>query len=473
MPTITYDEFDVGLDHRKGKSVSDANRLRELKNAYVTKGKVIRKRPGVSLVADFAAVGEAGSVGLVAGLGKLNTFREDPVVVHSNSLFQNHELTHPSGPLDIEYIDFGDVFAGYIYVSCWYSNGSRLHHWLDGTVPPRILDVMCPQTESFVITSSKIYCINGPDVHVSKLLDARVWTQTSGNGALLAVSSNSVGSSVSKAVSEYDGRLGVYFNDSVQFYNTDEAWDADVYYKSVNGIGTKYPQTIKEFAGDTVFLSNSGFRSITTLANTNENLAETDVGSPIDDLVKPQLTGLNRPFAEFYTAGGQYWCCMREVTPQQVWAYTFSRTQKISAWARYFFDFQIDDMAVNEGTLYLRSGEKVYSVDQNDTVWTDDGVDYEMVMEMPFLDFKKPGSTKYISAMDIVLTGSIDVQFRYDPNDNTKITEKIRLTGDTRPLQSIPVEITTAGIAPVFSITNDEDVQIDAITFYYEELGNV
>ena len=39
MPVVTYSDFSIGKDLRKGASVSDANRLRELKNGYVTTGK--------------------------------------------------------------------------------------------------------------------------------------------------------------------------------------------------------------------------------------------------------------------------------------------------------------------------------------------------------------------------------------------------------------------------------------------------
>lgn len=547
MATITYDEFDIGLDHRKGASVSDANRLRELKNAYVSKGKVIRKRPGTTLAQQFTG-GEIGTKGLVAGNGKLNTFIEGEAVTHGNSLFQCHRLAHPTTVQNINKIDLGDVFNGYLYVSALYADATRYHHYIDisgdiaysnrlwatgeyctavandqkglrwkcttggtSTGEPTwtsavgdtvaagggviftaestwIADTNCPHSKSFIAISSKIYAIDTDMVRASGIAGAaRVWdptTPTTG-GTEVPVSTNAKGSSTPTAVSQYDGRLSAYFSDNVQFYDTDTPKDSDVYYKSVEGVGTKFAQTPREFAGDTIFLAGSGFRSITTLANTNQNLAETDVGSPIDKLVVPDIPNLVDPVSEFFTTGGQYWCHFDGINPDDVtgppavtqdalvWAYTFSRTQKISAWARYYFPWVIDAMAVNAGVLYLRSGEKVYQVDNTETIFTDDGEPYEMLMEMPFLDFKRPGSTKYIASMDLVIDGSVDVQFRYDPNKPTLLTNKIRVTGDTRPYQSIPVEITSPAIAPVFSDTSEDDVIIHAITFNYEELGPV
>ena len=64
MAEITFDRFDLGIDMRKGASVSDANRLREMKNAYVTTGLATEKRPGLTLVATLGE-GPARLAGMV------------------------------------------------------------------------------------------------------------------------------------------------------------------------------------------------------------------------------------------------------------------------------------------------------------------------------------------------------------------------------------------------------------------------
>ena len=89
MPVITFQDFGLGKDLRKGASVADANRLRELKNGYVTTGKAIRKRPGTSLIAKL----ETGTTGLIPGLGKLHTFTEATGISHSNALFEAHQVS--------------------------------------------------------------------------------------------------------------------------------------------------------------------------------------------------------------------------------------------------------------------------------------------------------------------------------------------------------------------------------------------
>ena len=82
MPSkiLTISDFSVGKDLRKGRSVADANRLRELKNGFVTNGKAIRKRWGTTKIAYL----ENYTAGLMAAGGVLHTFTEAPSITHAN-----------------------------------------------------------------------------------------------------------------------------------------------------------------------------------------------------------------------------------------------------------------------------------------------------------------------------------------------------------------------------------------------------
>lgn len=127
MPSITFDKFDRGLDLSKSASVSDANQLRELKNAFITKGKVIRKRPGLPKIATL----EAGTKGLVSGGGYLNTFYESGSITHGDGTFRANRVAHPVTAQDVKKIHYGDIFNGYIYTAVEYVDGSVYQHYLD------------------------------------------------------------------------------------------------------------------------------------------------------------------------------------------------------------------------------------------------------------------------------------------------------------------------------------------------------
>ena len=112
MPTLTIDRFERGIDRRKLPVVSDANRLVQCKNAYVTTGRSIRKRPGLSRITTL----EPGTAGLVSAGGRLNTFHGgERIITHADERFRAHWVPHPSG-YALTRVPFGTQFAGYLYV---------------------------------------------------------------------------------------------------------------------------------------------------------------------------------------------------------------------------------------------------------------------------------------------------------------------------------------------------------------------
>ena len=556
MSTIHFNEFSVGLDHRKSSSVADANRLRELKNAYITPGKVIRKRPGLPLIATL----EEGTTGLVSGNGKLNTFymegvnvfhadtrflanplkyatgsgiaygalaitgatQTDPCVVSVTNLFLGGERVYITGvvgmtelngrwftvanptlstlelvgvdstaygayvsggfviPDWLKKIHYGTVFFGTLYVAAEYGDTAVHHYFIDGSSPNRVLDAKCPNTKALVKQESRLWGIDGDVVSYCVLEDPLDWsTITAAPGAatdsgFIGTGAKAAGSADALALGQYDGRLAVFFVDGMQLWDigTDMRTDLN-FYKNVEGIGCKYPKTPTIFAGDVMFLARSGFRSITTQTYT-ANLTDVDVGSPIDTLVRAEIGDATDPHASYFIAQNQFWCAYpipSDPTKTRVWVYSYSKSAKVSAWSKYEIDFPVDDMVVHDGYLHLRSGDDVYRVDETDSVFTDGGNTYEMQVDFPFIDCKTPAVDKYFRSMDLTVLGTITVQFRYDPNDETKLTDPITVSGDTRPLQSIPIEITATAIAPVFKSSSGELVQIDAFSFHYENLG--
>lgn len=460
MPrSITFDRFEYGLDLRKGASVSDANRMRELTNAYITPGRAIRKRPGFTKVTTL----ESGTKGLIAGFGKLNTFYESGTVTHANSLFDPHKVAHPTTSQLVEKIHFGDAVNNYVYVAAEYADGSIWHHYLDGSSPTHIADANCPHSASVIKMANKIWAGDGDVVRFSGTNLPRDWT-TSGDAGFLPVGMQQRGAFTTTALGQFRKNLVVFSVEGAQSWNVDPDPELHVLQQNIPGIGTNYPNSLSPLSGDLYFLGPAGYRSI-ALSGTSDNLKDVDVGSPIDDLVQPLLTGDVNPLATFYAGAGQYWCAIG----QEVHVYTFSRTAKISAWSRYELPFTVDDFAELEGVLYLRSGDDVYKVDSS--VYQDDGADVTMTVEMPFLNFQSPGMLKQVIGIDAVIQGGADLRFRWDAQDSERITEVVTLSGDTRPGEMTPMELTATSIAPVITSSANNAVQVDAITFYFNNLA--
>lgn len=459
MPSITFDRFDAGLDVRKGASVSDANRLRGLDNAFVTTGRTIRKRPGLLVVANL----EPGTKGLRSAGGKLNTFYATGSITHADSRFLANKVAHPTLPsMEVAKVHFADSFNGYIYTSVQYNNGDIRHHYLDGSSPTHVADTNCPNTAAVVKKASKIFAVKDDVVRFSKTNAPRDWT-TASDAGFLGVGVQQVGATNPTALGEYGGNLVVFFKDSAQIWRVDPN-PANMAFVQRVDVGCPYPYGAANMAGDVFFSGFDGVRSITTQAVTG-NLIDVDVGSPIDAIVRPLMTPAASVRAFYYRGGGQFWA----MVGSEAFVYSFSRTAKISAWSRYSFPFAIDDVTELEGSLYFRSGNTVYLFDR--TQYTDAGLLFDVVVEFPFLDFRAPGILKQVHGMDAVLVGSADISHRFDARQPAFVTDGVMVSSDSRPGEMTPVELCSVGIAPIVKNSADEEFELHALTYYFEPLG--
>jgi hypothetical protein len=468
MTGIVFDKFDNGLDLRRGASTSEADRLRVLTNCYVTTGKEIKKRPGMTKIATL----EAGTVGLAAGLGKLNTFYEGgSTITHANTLFVARKVRHPTpGTSPVARCWYCDSFNGNLYVAIEYVNGDVYHHYLDKGEPPsaatNITDVNCPHGKGVTKASSKIWSVKKASpfdvVRFCKTDDCTNWT-AAGDAGFLPVALKQENAQYCYAVGQFRDKLVAFFQDSAQLWTVDTNPTNNKLDQRIYGVGTRYPRSPASFSDDVFFLADQGVRSITVNAIT-ANLQDTDIGSPIDSVVTPSI-GSDVPISLYIPSLGQYWLVLGSI----VWAYSFSRTSKLAAWSKYTMPFGIDAITVLDNKLYIRNGNDVYRVD--DAATTDDGRPIKVEITFPFLDFKKPGVLKMITGMDLVMQGSAQISLHYDPNDMGRVTVPIVVTNDTRSEPLLPVEVCATSVAPALLHAFDEPFKLTAISFFYESLG--
>lgn len=455
MATITFDRFDGGLDVRQLSTSADANRLRVLKNAYVTTGKTLRKRPGLKRFAMLSA----GTKGLFAAFNKLWTFSTADVV-HGHTLLVNKRIDAYSS-LSLVDIPQCEIFLNYIYLCATYAGGITRHHYLDGSTSTLVTDANCPHTPTIIKKASKIFAIKDDVVRFTKTSDARVWTAEEDAG-FLPVNVQQTGASNPTALGEYQSNLVVFFPDSAQIWYVDP--DPELHaFVSTTPIGTRYQNSHANMSNDIYFLSPSGFRSIAVQANST-NLMDMDVGSPIDSLMLQVMRGAISPNTVYYRGGGQ----LMSFIGNQVYVYTFSRAAKISAWAIWDLPVSVDAVTELEGVLYLRSGDVVYQLDHN--AFDDDGIPIEVDIELPFMDCKQPGVLKQFSAMDVAADGDYAVAYRYNPRQPDAISRAVSVSGDTRVLARVPVELCTTNIAPRITHAANAPFELAALSLSYNPL---
>lgn len=552
MPAITYLDFSGGLDRRLPISVQDANKLWTLRNAYVTLGKRIKKRPGLRRL----ATGLTGSFGLRAISGRLNVFCDAGTLFVPPPEVDSVELDSPSwvSGSPLSEIHYADIFTGFPYVVAQYENGLMAHHYVDkamktftvtiaspavvtlnnhgylagqevvfsttGALPTGltagttyyvlspaantfnvsatpggaaintsgvqsgvhsstnrtpITDVNNPRTISVTKAASRVFAIGGEVVRYCAAGSPRDWT-TSSDAGFLPVSLQQDTKSDCTAVGTFQDALVVFFPENAQIWNVAVDPSANAISKRNAGAGCEAPLSLASFANDLLFLSPYGFRSMTVQA-INSRIDDADVGVPIDTLVVPDVeftnavVGGNQIFGGWIHQLGQYWAVFDMQTFSKAWVYTYSKSSKLACWSEYVFPIKIEAITTLAGKVYLRSEDVLYDVVDQST--TDDDTLINVEIQMAFQDAKSPGVSKQVWGADLVVAGSPDSSYKYDPRDLGKESIPQRISGDTRPGDLIPVEITCPAIAPVFRHSLDEEFELDALTLYYNPLGTI
>lgn len=471
MPAITYKDWSGGLDRRLPIGVQEADRLWTLKNAYVTLGKRLKKRPGIKLV----ATGLIGSFGLESISGRLKVFCDTGVAFTPPSIIDRVDLDIPPWTAGgLVKVHYGDLFTGFAYVVAEYGDGTMAHHYVDGAAS-YISDVNNPRSISVCKAVSRVFAIDGETVKYCAVGAPRDWT-TASDAGFLPVGIQQDSKSDCTAVGTFQDALVVFFPEGAQIWGVAVDPSFNGISKRIQGVGSKDPLSLATFSNDLMFLSLFGFRSMTVQALTSR-IDDADVGVPVDTLVRPDITTvLDNPtavktFGIWIPQFGQYWAIMDMGTSSKVWAYTYSKSSKLAVWSEYTFPIKIESITTLDGKVYARTQDELYEV--TDTQYTDNGTMIDVEIQMAFQDAKSPGVLKQVYGADYVVTGSPQVSFKYDPRDLSKESIPQTISGDTRPSDVISVEVCAAAIAPVFRHSADEAFEFDAATFYFNSLGTM
>lgn len=527
MAALTFDKFDGGLDVRPDAAMSKANILRGLKNAYITTGRRIKKRPCLDLVATL----EPGTVGLKASGTRLRTFYgAGAAITHANTLFQPTRVPHITSGAAPNRIVYCDQFNALPYVAAGYADGTYRHHYLDdpgmwvtataytvgqfrrpttangfryevtaiagggtsGASEPvwpttigstvidnaganqvtwtcrtfAVTDTNCPHSKIVTKRQEKIYSGNGANVSYCKTGDPRDWT-TASDAGFIPAGLQATGSDQVTALGPFQKSLAVFFSDSSQIWSVSSDPSANELTGTIENIGTLFENGGRALAGDYFFLSQSGFRSISLLALT-ANLQDQDVGNAIDDLVVPSFTSTDTPLAVFYPKLGQWW----EFNGSTAWVYSFSRTAKLSAWSQYEFPLPIDDATVLNQELYIRCGDSVYKAATD--VYEDASGGAPLVdVLMYFQDANRPDVLKQFTGFKSIGVGTPTVSFLYDASDDSLETAGYELPAVSEPGAIYPVELCATRIAPHFTHQKNEAFELSLASLLYENLGPV
>lgn len=301
MPSISFDRFDGGLLLARPSSVAPANSLSNMRNMDVQPGGWLRSRPKLKKVAGALQIGpqwkglesNAGYLWVfscfnVAGTGKTydiaNAETGEKVVYAFRSTGVGGDFSLASHARLLGVSRWENGFVAVVSpddgVTC-YPTLFTVNTGTHTVTATAIGDVNCPKSGLMVTEGSRVYAISddGKTVRFSKVGDPADWT-TAMDAGFLPVSQHFGGGQRAYGLGLYQGKLAVFTDQSIQLWTIDPDPSAMALDRVVDGVGTRHHRSIVSLNGDTLFLSETGVRSLTT---PNNALFPTDVdlGLPV------------------------------------------------------------------------------------------------------------------------------------------------------------------------------------------------
>lgn len=260
---------------------------------------------------------------------------------------------------------------------------------------------------------TKAHITSGSSLFFSGVNQPTKWGQNGTGAGFINMSNNNGGNEVLTGLALYQGQLAAFARRSVQVWgiDTDPANNRQGQVLSNTGaLGQKSIVSVGEI--DVFYLSDSGVRSLRARDSSNSAVVN-DVGTPIDNLVLADLSGLTDAQKASCPSiiepiDGRYWIAVGS----KIYVFSYFPNSQVAAWSTYEPGFSPEWFTTMNGRVYVRSGNMVYlygglSGNQYDNS--------EVEVVMPYLDGGKPAHNKTLMGLDMTVEGSWNVQIGMNP----------------------------------------------------------
>jgi len=151
----------------------------------------------------------------------------------------------------------------------------------------------------------------------------------------------------------------------------------------------------------------------------------------------------------------------------QVFVYTMNKGIQGGGWSRYIFPWSIEHFTHLENELYMRHGDDIsYAVNG---ALDDDGVNFQGVMQWPWLDFGNPGVNKMMIGFDIQAYGTSTIEIGYDQTNLGTFTDPYPIPADTVPGQIIPLQVNAPSMSVKLTFDGGQDWQWNALQIWFND----
>lgn len=339
----------------------------------------------------------------------------------------------------------------------------------------RILDRNCPNTKTVAITASKIFSGDADIIAYSATINPMDWS-TENDAGYIPFGLNTYGSQDVSALALYRSNLVAFNSKGFQMWQVDEDPANFAILDAVPiGIPPSADKSLQPVMNDLVFLTEVGIRSM-GIAGASTNLQAGDFGKQVDPLVQVKLAAGEVPISLYYPGAGQYWL----IFGAEAFVLTMNGGKRDMSWSRYVFPSDIDGWTILNEDLLLRSGDKIWRLDdaaeRDDQVGepAESGTAFVGRIWWPYLDFGRFGGDKQMIGFDLVATGEVTVTFGYDQTNDAIATEAYVLAaGDTLPGTIVPMPITGPSFQLRLEFSADQNVpwEWSGAILYVEDIG--
>jgi hypothetical protein len=271
----------------------------------------------------------------------------------------------------------------------------------------------------------KMMALSGSVWHLSGLDEPTHWTTDFTGAAFFDQAKEDSRAQTLQAIANYQGLVALIAKKVVLIWFVDPDPDLITKRQVLSNTGTVSPRSVTEFGdADVFYQALSGLRSMRARDQTN-NATTTDLGSPIDSLIRAKLSALS----ETERAGviglmnpidDRFWLCFPDGT---IFVFSFFPNAKVSAWTTYIFtdddgnQATIDKVAVFGERLYIRTGDEIYVYGGLDT---GAGLTYDSTVAkawLPYFDAGKPTEAKEWQGIDAAVSGTWTTYAAMQPTD--------------------------------------------------------
>ncbi|MGB1140724.1 MAG: hypothetical protein ACPG1A_07485, partial [Halioglobus sp.] len=234
----------------------------------------------------------------------------------------------------------------------------------------------------------------------------------------------------------FQDKLAIFAGKAIYVWFMDELGDGSQEVSVVHNTGTWAPRSVVEYGNTDVFyLDATGIRSLKSRDISGAAFAS-DVGSPIDDLVRESYIGAlwyaSQASGVIDPIDGRYILAMVKGQGGTVfYVFSFFTETKIAAWTRWETDWTIEELVVSSSHMFARTRNEVYVYGLMEGFGATEEYDSAPVeVQLPYLHMGTPATEKEFIGVDVAIENQWNLELGMDYTD-PDLLETIGLIGET------------------------------------------